>query len=92
MDVGVQVPPRAHIMTPTVAGWGFCFTTLPRAPARAHTCYTDADIILDNPHHYRETSGNLHHRMAGHNSVVYELVDTPITHIHYNRSVAEGSN
>ena len=30
----------------------------------------DADIILDSPHHYREASGNLHHRMAGHNSVV----------------------
>ena len=36
---------------------------------RAYLLY-DADIILDSPHHYREASGNLHHRMAGHNSVV----------------------
>ena len=48
MDVGVQVPPRAHMMTPTVAGWGFCFTTLPRAPACVHTFYTDADITLSS--------------------------------------------
>lgn len=34
MDVGVQVPPRAQIMTPTVAGWGFCFTT----PTRVSAC------------------------------------------------------
>ena len=40
MDVGVQVPPRAQIMTPTVAGWGFCFATLPRVAAYAHTFYT----------------------------------------------------
>ena len=48
MDVGVQVPPRAHMMTPTVAGWGFCFTTLPRTLACAHTFYTDADITLSS--------------------------------------------
>jgi len=40
MDVGVQVPPRAHMMTPTYYGWGFCFTTLPRTPTCAHTLYT----------------------------------------------------
>ena len=29
----------------------------------------------DDITHYQETSGNLHHWMDGHNSIVYELVD-----------------
>ena len=71
MDVGVQVPPRAHMMTPTVASWGFCFTTLPRAPACTHTFYTTPTLRpVASLTHYREASGNLHHRLAGRNNIV----------------------
>ena len=71
MDVGVQVPPRAHIMTPTVAGWGFCFTTLPRTLACTHTLYTLTPTLRSvTSHPLPESIRNLHHRLAEHNSIV----------------------
>ena len=58
------------MMTPTVAGWGFCFTTLPAPLCTSMRTYLlyNADIALSSLS--RTASGNLHHRMAGHNSVV----------------------
>ena len=74
MDVGVQVPPRAQMMTPTYYGWGFCFTTLPRTPACAHTFYTLTPTLRSVASHPLPGSiRNLHHRLAGHNNIVISL-------------------
>ena len=70
MDVGVQVPPRAHMMTPTVTGWGF---TLRRSPARqhAHIPFISTPALRSVASHPLPGGiRNLHHRLAGHNSIV----------------------
>ena len=87
MDVGVQVPPRAHMMTPTVAGWGFCFTTLPRTPACAHTFYTLTPTLRSVASHPLLGSiRNLHHRLAGHNSIVISPI---LDHVLWPQNLTE---
>lgn len=46
----------------------------------------NADIILDSPHHYREASGNLYHRLAGHNSIVISPI---LDHVLWPQNLTE---